>query len=213
MMIKKKIIIKGPRVHGVGYRLFLLEEAEALLIPNLSARNIENKTQIVEVLVGGEEEAVDKFVGFSKKKFPKDADVASVSVEDYDGVIRATEAFSRSLSVSQLSKMARTGNALLETQIGMRGGISEVKGDIKKMLTGQDEHIKITKEGFERLAHGQEEILAKQDEHIGITKDGFEGVTRELKGFGELHEEVRELREKFTKLEKSVARIERKIEA
>jgi hypothetical protein len=42
-MEKVMILIKGQKVHNIGYRAFLLDEAEALLIPNFSARNIKNE--------------------------------------------------------------------------------------------------------------------------------------------------------------------------
>ncbi len=64
-MEKRKILIKGPKVHSVGYRAFLLDEAEALLIPNSSAKNIKNETEIVEVLVGGNKEKIDTFIKFA----------------------------------------------------------------------------------------------------------------------------------------------------
>ena len=92
-MIKKKIIIKGQKVHDVGYRLFLLDEAEARLIPFFSVKNIRNKGQVVEVLACGEEDKVDGYIEFVKNNFPDDAEVDSVSVEDYEGDIRTIESF------------------------------------------------------------------------------------------------------------------------
>jgi acylphosphatase len=37
-----KITITG-KVHGAGYRAFLLEEADSLLIPNFEARNAKDR--------------------------------------------------------------------------------------------------------------------------------------------------------------------------
>ncbi|MDW7990293.1 MAG: acylphosphatase, partial [Archaeoglobaceae archaeon] len=54
-----KITIKG-KVHGVGYRIFLLEEADSLFIPCFDAKNvkIDGKEALI-VLVDGEKEQLD----------------------------------------------------------------------------------------------------------------------------------------------------------
>ncbi|MBU4077948.1 MAG: acylphosphatase [Euryarchaeota archaeon] len=115
-MEKRRILIKGKKVHNVGYRAFLLDEAEAILIHNFSARNIKNETEIVEVLVGGNKEKIDTFIKFIKNIYPEAAEIIDISVEDYNGEIRTIEAYSRSFSASQLSKIAITGVSLLKNQ-------------------------------------------------------------------------------------------------
>jgi len=166
-MEKCKILIKGPKVHGVGYRAFLLDEAEALLMPNFSARNIKNGIEVVEVLVGGTKENINIFIKFLKNNYPEDAEVADISFENYDGDIRSIEAYSRSFSASQLSKIAVTGVSLLKNQ-------KEHIEITKEILHKQDEHIGISRE----ILHKQDEhigisreILHKQDEHIGISRE------------------------------------------
>ena len=198
-MEKRKILIKGPKVHSVGYRAFLLDEAEALLIPNFSAKNIKNETEIVEVLVGGTKEKKDIFIKFVKNNYPEDAEVTDISVEDYDGDIRTIEAYSRSFSASQLSKIAVTGVALIKNQ-------KEHIEITREIVQKQDEPISITKEGFNN-------ILAKQEEHINITKEGFNSVTQELKSFKDMHHEILELRQEVNELKDTVSRIEKMVEA
>ncbi len=184
-MEKRKILIKGPKVHGVGYRSFLLDEAEALLIPNFSAKNIKNETEIVEVLVGGDREKTDTFIKFVKNNYPEEAEVTDISFEDYAGDIRTIEAYSRSFSASQLSKIAVTGVALLRNQ---------------------KEHIGITRKGFNN-------ILAKQEEHINITKEGFSSIVNELKNFKDVHQEILELRQEVNELRGTISRIEEMVKA
>jgi acylphosphatase len=212
-MEKRKILIKGPKVHSVGYRAFLLDEAEALLIPNFSAKNIKNETEIVEVLVGGTKEKIDIFIKFVKNNYPEDAEVTDISVEDYDGDIRTIEAYSRSFSASQLSKIAVTGVALIKNQkehIEITREIVQKQdehiGITREILQKQDEHISITKEGFNN-------ILAKQEEHINITKEGFNSATQELKSFKDMHHEILELRQEVNELKDTVSRIEKMVEA
>ncbi len=212
-MEKRRVLINGPKVHNVGYRAFLLDEAEALLIPNFSARNIKNETEIVEALVGGDEEKVEAFIKFVKNKYPEDAEVADISVEDYDGNIRTIEAYSRSFSTAQLSKIAVTGVSLLKNQkehIEITKTIVQKQDEhidlTREILHKQGEHIVLTKKGFNN-------ILAKQEEHINITRDGFFSVTQELKSFKDVHHEILELRQEVNELKDTVSRIEKMVEA
>lgn len=164
-MEKRRILIKGQKVHNVGYRAFLLDEAEARLIPNFSARNIKNETEIVDILVGGDKEKIDAFIKFIKNNYPEAAEVIDISIEDYDGDIRTIEAYSRSFSATQLSKIAITGVGLLKNQ-------KEHIGLTKTIIDKQEEHIGLTKT-----------IVDKQELHINITKAGLNSITQELKSF------------------------------
>ncbi|MEM4645640.1 MAG: acylphosphatase [Archaeoglobaceae archaeon] len=66
-----KITIKG-KVHGVGYRLFLLEEANSLFIPFFDARNVKiNGKEAIIVLVDGDKEQLDQFIEFVKRNKPE----------------------------------------------------------------------------------------------------------------------------------------------
>ncbi len=201
-MEKRKILIKGPKVHNVGYRAFLLDEAEALLIPNFSAKNIKNETEIVEVLVGGTKEKIDTFIKFVKNNYPEEAEVTDISVEDYDGDIRTIEAYSRSFSTSQLSKIAITGVALFKNQKEHIGLTKTIIDKQDSMLKNQSEHIGLTKT-----------IIDKQEEHINITKEGFNSITHELKSFKDVHQEILELRQEVNELKGTVSRIEKMVEA
>jgi hypothetical protein len=100
----------------------------------------------VEVLVGGTKENIDIFIKFVTDNYPEDAEVADISFEDYDGDIRTIEAYSRSFSASQLSKIAVTGVSLLKNQ-------KEHIGITREILHKQDEHIALTKEGFNSITH------------------------------------------------------------
>ncbi len=184
-MIKKKIIIKGQKVHDVGYRLFLLDEAEDQLIPFLSVKNIRNKAQVVEVLACGEEDRVERFIEFVKNNFPDDAEVDSVSVEDYEGDIRTIESFSRSFSISQLSKIARTGVAMLNLQSDMNDTLSNMNG----VQSSMNESIK-------EISGKQDIMIGKQDDTITVLKE-FRKETGE--NFQLLHSDNLKLQEIMVK--------------
>lgn len=178
-MEKRRILIKGKKVHNVGYRAFLLDEAEAILIPNFSARNIKNETEIVEVLVGGNKEKIDTFIKFIKNNYPEAAEIIDISVEDYDGEIRTIEAYSRSFSASQLSKIAITGVSLLKNQ-------KEHTGLTRAIIDKQEEHTNITKAGLHSIT---QELKS------------FKGVHQEIL---ELRQEITMLKNTVSRIEKMV---------
>ncbi len=194
-MIKKRILIKGSKVHNIRYRFFLYDEASRLPLPHFDTRNVRDGTDMVEVYAGGDAGKVERFVSFTKSNFPALAEVSDVTGEDYEGEIKTMDAFERSFMLEQQSKFATYGLGILDTLKGM-------DSTLKSMDKKQDEHIEVSRE-----------IARKQDEHVQITKEGFEGVTRELKGFKEIHEEIKELRHEVDELKGTVAKIERKVAA
>ena len=103
----KEIVIKG-KVHDVGYRLFLLSEAERLFIEKFDARNVlVDGEQHLVVLVEGAEDKISRFVEFAKSSYPPDASVQSVEVRDYAGEVRSIDSFRQSFMVFQLTKIAQ----------------------------------------------------------------------------------------------------------
>ncbi len=108
-MPKIKITITGESVHNVGYRLFLLDEAEARFIPHFDARNtkIAGKHGIV-ALAGGDEAKIKDCVEYVKSEPHENASVSSIKVKDYEGDIRTTDSFRNSFSTHLLCKIAST---------------------------------------------------------------------------------------------------------
>jgi len=229
-MIKKRILIKGPVVHNVGYCFFLYGEATKQVLSHFDARNVGDGDQVVEVYAGGDAGKVERFVSFAKSNFPVPAEVSDVTEEDYEGEIGTIDAFERSFMMEQQSKFATYGLGMLNTQNEMLNTQTEMlntqKGMLntqKGMLNTQNEMLNTLKGMDKKLGSmdkKQDEhievsrgIANKQDEHVRITKEGFEGVTRELKGFKEIHGEIKELRHEVDELKETVARIERKVAA
>ena len=92
-MKAKKIVIKG-KVHDVGYRLFLLSEAERLFIEKFDARNVLiNGEQHLIVLVGGAEEKIRRFVEFTESNYSPEASVEFVEVKEYGEEVRSIDSF------------------------------------------------------------------------------------------------------------------------
>jgi acylphosphatase len=146
MDVKKKIIIKGQKVHDVGYRPYLLGIAESMEIERFFAKNIlVDKKQVVHVLVDSSEEKVKAFFDIVSSEYPDKSLVESVDVEYYIGNVTKIESYYRYLTAMQLPKIATYGGKMLDMQ--------------EKTLEKLDLHIDITKNGFNDMLNKQGESL------------------------------------------------------
>jgi|GEM_PF-2926395 len=107
---------RDPRgFHNVGYRAFLLEEAENLLIPNFEARNVKiGGKEALIVLVDGDKEQLENFLKFVREDVPPKAVVEEIKVEEYDGRVRGIDIFRTSFDSAQLSKIVQVGLLMVE---------------------------------------------------------------------------------------------------
>ena len=196
-MQQRRILIEGKRIHNVGYRLFLMEAAEELVIPNFTARNIKNDKkdkQVLEAIVGGKEEKVNAFIDFASSNFPENAKVSDVSVEPYEGEIRSIDSYSHGFSAAQLSKIVTVGLISIEKQ-----DIMIEKQD--QMLEKQDETLEILgdmNKKQDQMLDKQDQMLEKQEETLTEIK----GMRHDLKSY---------MSERFDKIESEIAEIKEKI--
>ena len=103
--MKLKVKIAGPKVHDVGYRVFLLRHAMNLALPGLSTYNWEEDgQQEVIALVEGDEARIKAFLQTVEKNKPELAEVSKVTFEDYDGDVGRTSEVAMLCSFVQLDK-------------------------------------------------------------------------------------------------------------
>ena len=125
--MKLKIKIVGPKVHDVGYRVFLLKHAMNMALPGLSTYSWdEDGHQEVIVLVDGDEARIKAFLKTIEKNKPELAEVSDVTHEPYDGDIGRTSEVAMFCSFVQLDKA-------IPLLLDMRDDLKEVKVDIKEM--------------------------------------------------------------------------------
>ncbi len=123
--MKLKIIISGPRVHDVGYRVFLLKQAMNLALPGLSTYNWdENGHQEVVALVEGDEARIAAFQQMVEKNKPELVEVSKVTFEEYSGEVGRTSEVAMYCSFVQLDKA-------IPLLLDMRDDMKEMKGDMK----------------------------------------------------------------------------------
>jgi len=142
-MVKKKIVIYGKdnkkrNVHGVGYRLFLLEQADSLFIEGFDARNvIVDSKEILIVLVECDNSQLTEFVDFVKNPLnrPEEAIVDNIVIEDkdYEGKVRNIDKYRQSLNTIQLGRIVKTGLYMCKRQDVMIGKQEETVGEIKDL--------------------------------------------------------------------------------
>ena len=101
-----KITITGPKVHDVGYRVFLLKHAMNLALPGLSTYNWEEMKgqQQVIVLLEGDEARIKAFLQLVEKTKPEMAEVSKVTFEDYDGDVGRVSEVAMFCTFVQLDK-------------------------------------------------------------------------------------------------------------
>lgn len=200
MPIKKKIIIQGGKVHGVGYRLFLMEKAQELCIPNFHPKNtkIQGK-EAVEVLVGGEKAQIESFLDFARKNFPENSDVESVSAEEYTGEVMSLDAFSRIFSASQLTKLVQAGVAMVGGQDKMLHGQDKMLEKQDKMLEKQDETVKVLGGKIDKLG----ENLGNKIDNVGVKID---------KGFGKTDQNFTRMDVKYDKVSDKMDSIDKTLQ-
>jgi acylphosphatase len=103
--MKLKVKIAGPKVHDVGYRVFLLKHAMNTALPGLSTYNWEeNDQQEVIALVEGDEARIASFLEAIEKNKPELAEVSKVTSEPYDGDVGRTSEVAMLCSFVQLDK-------------------------------------------------------------------------------------------------------------
>jgi len=185
-----KITITG-KVRGVGYRAFLLEGADSLLIPNFEARNVKiNGKEALIVLIDGEKEQIESFVRFVKENKPEKAVVEEMRVEEYRGTVRDIEKFRASFTSTQLSKIIQVGLVMVEKQDETISIVRDVSSKMDLMLKKQDETIAAVrevkkaveevKEGVKEVKKAVNEVSSKIDRTNELLEKRFQRLEEEV---------------------------------
>ena len=98
--------IIGPKVHGVGYRYFLMNQAMFMGVNGFAAQNQlgKNGQQEVWVIIEGSKGPLDAFSTFAQTKRPDDAEVSDVIIKDFEGFVPRMVDFALILTAGQIVK-------------------------------------------------------------------------------------------------------------
>ncbi|MEA2046443.1 MAG: acylphosphatase [Euryarchaeota archaeon] len=120
--MKIKIIIRGDKVHGIGYRYFMMENAMALGVERFGAVNLVSDKEVVQIIAEGEEDVIGEFCKFARANFPRDATVDRIDMEDYRGCVPKIETFALVFNIGQTMKFIEDAKMVVETTIKDESG-------------------------------------------------------------------------------------------
>jgi len=201
----KKITITG-KVHDVGYRLFLLTEAESLLIDYFDARNaLVNGEQQLIVLVRGPRDKINSFVDFIRSNYPPEASVHNVVVEEYTEEVRSIDSFRQSFMVSQLAKMVQIGLVMLNKQDQMLDKQDQMLKKQDQMLDKQDQML----DKQDQMLKKQDQMLDKQDMTMNVLREESEKVRNVIKE--RFEEDVKWLKSEILEIKMTLNKIKEKV--
>jgi acylphosphatase len=204
MDMKQKIKIVGPKVHDVGFRLFLLEEALNIDIEKFNAYNkFEGGTQAVVVLLEGDENQLAEFREYSEDNRPPTADVSSVKFEDYEGKVMSIDRYLHVIQIGQLQKGISALQGIDGTLQGVDGELQGIDGTLQGVdgkLQGIDEKLQSI-DGKQDQTHDKlDQILEKQDDTIGEIRELREDLARRDTGerLARIEKDIRVIKSKMS---------------
>ncbi|MGC8832111.1 MAG: acylphosphatase [Thermoproteota archaeon] len=212
-MVKGRIIIKGPRVQDVGYRLFLLNLASETNLTGFQARNIGNDS--IEALYEGDEQEAEGFIDAVKKLAPAEAEVSRIKFEKYEGIVKPIEVFRSEFNTIQLGKIVEVGvkmlgkqDTMLEKQDGMLNKMDLMLEKQDMMLEKQDTML----EKQDGMLNKMDLMLEKQD----MMLEKQDVVIEKIDGLGVKIDALREdlksmLDRRLSVLEKDMALVKEKL--
>ncbi len=159
--MKLRIVIKGPKVHNVGYRYFLMTLARRARIRYFDAENIDGA---VEVLVESDEEKITAFKKLVETSRPDRAEVSAITYEEYDGEIWPISEYSQFCTNVQLNKAIPILLNIVESIDKMDDNLG---GKMDQIVDKQDETVEILSDIDEKM----DRMLVRQDETTEAVKD------------------------------------------
>ena len=90
--MKLKFILKGKKVHEVGYRVLLLNKAMSLGVDNFNTFNtFIDGVQIVIAIIDTDIESIEEFKGFVNTTTPEGVELDEISVDEYTNTVPPIE--------------------------------------------------------------------------------------------------------------------------
>ncbi len=124
--MRRKVVIRGKRVHEVGYRVSLINAAVNLGFDNFTAYNSTiNGDQAVICLIEGDEDQVNSFIEWVRGNIPGRAEVTSIEAEEYEGKVPSLE---RTMAAFQMEHWGKAIPILLD----MRDEIRHVREAVRE---------------------------------------------------------------------------------
>ncbi|HOJ97390.1 MAG TPA: acylphosphatase [Methanospirillum sp.] len=190
--IKNKIIIEGPKVHDVGYRVFLLNRALQSGLIGFSAFNhtLPDNMQQIEICIEGDPESIEEYTTDLREDIPVHAIVDTISIQPYQKRVISIMDYMHLVQVEQLDK-------------GIPAILS-IQSSQEKMLEKQDQML----EKQDRMLEKQDLMLKKQDLMIGKQDEMIDVQKQTNKEIQTLRYDLKtEMNERFNKIEHELEQV------
>jgi acylphosphatase len=197
--MKFKVILKGKKVHDVGYRVFLTNKALSLGVKNFNTFNMFiDGTQSVIALIEADAEIFDFFKGLINTTSPNNAEVENISIEEYTNSIPPIETCMQAFQMEQWGKGIPILVKMLEKQDQMLGKQDQMIGKQDQMIGKQDQ-----------MLDKQDEMTVLQKETIVTIKTEGE-KTRDVIS-GHISQDIEDLKQEISHIKDTMAKIANKV--
>ena len=170
-MMKRKIQIFGPKVHGVGYRPWLTDAAiDAGLNGFFASNRMDDKIQYVLVLAEGDEDSVAYLERFVRENMPQLAKVDRIDTETFTGSVMPLDRYAAINTSSQMNKAIPLLLSMDGKLDSMNGKLDSMNGKLDGMLEKQDETISEIRDMHEDLINRSDFRLTRIEKDIKTIK-------------------------------------------
>ncbi len=188
--MKLRITITGPKVHDVGYRLWLVELATSMGLKGFDVYNDEEDgQQMVIALIEADDRRIQRFLSTVNEKRPQLAKVSSITSRDYADDV---------MPLWQTAAMNAYGQMNKAVPILQKMGtdISEMKGDLKAVKKNTDMIPRIAKNTdlIPQMAKNTEKIL---EEVKGLREEVQPSLGEQLR---QMQADIRALKDRASML-------------
>ena len=151
--MRRKIVIRGRRIHGVGYRVSLINAAVNLGFDNFTAFNSTiNGDQAVICLLEGNEDQINNFIEWVRGNIPERAGVTSIEAEEYEGKVPSLE---RTMAAFQMEHWGKAIPILLD-----------MRDEIRQVREAVHEEGKLTREALQDSILREIEDIKSRISHL-----------------------------------------------
>lgn len=176
--MKLKAIITGSKVHGVGYRVMLVNKALSLGVSNFNVFNtFLHQTQAVIAVIEGDEEVLEEFKTFSSDVKPDESEVDGISFEEYKNTVPPIERCMQAFQMEQwgkgipiLSKMLEKQDITIDVLKSVKEDTAQIRQDTTQIRQDTSQIPRIAentsiipemKEDISEIKHNTKEIVDK----------------------------------------------------
>ena len=137
--MKLKFILKGKKVHEVGYRVLLLNKAMSLGVDNFNTFNtFIDGVQIVIAIIDTDIESIEEFKGFVNTTTPEGVELDEISVDEYTNTVPPIE---RCMQAFQMEHWGKSIPILLKMLDKQDQNIITIKDEGDKTRDAISDHM------------------------------------------------------------------------